>query len=65
LTLTHSAWRQLAAAGDQRAVMSATAAAFYIEHEKEPELNSFLVNLCARSGMGRGAAEEPEAERPD
>jgi len=45
--------------------MSATAAAFYIEHEKEPELNSFLVNLCARSGMGRGAAEEPEAERPD
>jgi hypothetical protein len=55
--------KELGAAGDKRAIRSATSAILYVEHEAEPEMNSFLVNLCARSVMKRGAAAEQEAGR--
>jgi hypothetical protein len=53
--------KDLAAAGDKKALMGATAAILYVESEAEPEMNSFLVNLCARSVMKCGAAAEQEA----
>jgi SEC-C motif-containing protein len=53
--------KELAAAGDKAAMMCATSAILYVEPEAEPQLNSFLVNLCARSMLNRGAAAEPEA----
>jgi len=53
--------RELAAAGDKTAILCATSAILYIEREEEPELNSFLVNLCARSVMKCGDAADQEA----
>ena len=53
--------KELAAAGDKSAIMCATSAIFYVEHEAEPGMNSFLLNLCARSVMKCGAAAEQEA----
>jgi len=53
--------KELAAAGDKSAIMRATSAILYLEHEKEPAMNAFLVNLCARSVMKCGAAAEPQA----
>jgi hypothetical protein len=53
--------KELAAGGDKSAIMCATAAILYLEREAEPEMNSFLVNLCARSVMKCGAAAEQEA----
>ena len=53
--------KELAAAGDKSAVLRATSAMLYVEHEKEPEMNSFLVSLCARSVMKLGAAAEQQA----
>jgi hypothetical protein len=55
--------KDLAAAGDKSAIMSATSAILYVEREAEPEMNSFLLNLCARSVMKCGAAAEHEAGR--
>jgi hypothetical protein len=52
---------ELAAAGDKSASKGATSAILYVEHEAEPEMNSFLVNLCARSVMKGGAIAEQEA----
>ena len=54
--------KELAAAGDKSAMMSATSAILYVEREAEPEMNSFLVNLCARSVMQCRAATEPAAD---
>ncbi len=53
--------RELAAAGDKTAILCATSAIHYIECEAEPEMNSFLVNLCARSVMKCGDAADQEA----
>jgi hypothetical protein len=53
--------KELAAAGDKSAIMCATSAILYVEREAEPEMNSFLVNLCSRSVMKCGAAAEPQA----
>jgi hypothetical protein len=53
--------KELAAAGDKSAMLYATSAILYVERETEPEKNSFLVNLCARSVMKVGAAAQPEA----
>jgi hypothetical protein len=53
--------KELAAAGDKRALMSATSAILYVECEVVPEMNSFLVNLCARSVLKCSAAAEQEA----
>ena len=52
--------KELAAAGDKSAIMCATAAILYVEREAEPEMNTFLINLCARSVMKWGAAAEQE-----
>jgi hypothetical protein len=53
--------KELAAAGDKSAFICATAAILYVEHEAEPEMNSFLLNLCARSVMQCSAAAEQDA----
>jgi hypothetical protein len=53
--------KDLAAMGHKSAVMDATSAILYVEHEEEPQLNSFLVNLCARSVSKCGDAAEQEA----
>jgi len=50
--------KDLAAAGDKTAMMCATSAILYLEHEDEPEMNAFLVNLCARSAIKCAAAAE-------
>jgi hypothetical protein len=57
--------KELAAAGDTSAIMCATSAILYVEREAEPEMNSFLVNLCARSVMRCGAAAGQEAGARD
>jgi hypothetical protein len=48
--------KDLAAAGDKRAVMGATSAILYVERETAPDMNSFLVALCGESIMKLGAA---------
>jgi hypothetical protein len=53
--------KELAAAGDESAIMRATSAILYVEREAEPETNVFLLNLCGRSVMERGAAAEQAA----
>jgi hypothetical protein len=41
--------------------MDATSAIPYVEREMEPEMNSFLLNVCGRSVMHHGAAAEQQA----
>ncbi len=53
--------KDIAATGDKIAAHCVTAAILYVEHETEPELNSFLVNLCARSAMRLSAIGQPQA----
>lgn len=53
--------RELVAAGDKTAILCATTAIHYIESEAEPEMNSFLVTLCARSVMKCTDAADLEA----
>ena len=50
--------KELAAAGDKNAMVCATSAILYVECEAEPEMNAFLINLCARSVAEWGAAAE-------
>ncbi len=54
--------KELAAAGDKSAILGVTSAIFYIEREAEPQMNAFLINLCARSVMKLGAAPQQEAD---
>lgn len=54
--------KELAAADEKSAVVCATSAILYVEHEQEPELNSFLVNLCARSVMSCAPAAEEQGD---
>lgn len=53
--------KELAAAGDKAAALSAASAIVYLNDETEPEQNVFLVNLCSQSLMAI-SAEEPEAD---
>jgi hypothetical protein len=53
--------KELAAAGDKKALACVTSAILYIEREREPEQNAFLINLCARSVSKVGEAAEREA----
>jgi hypothetical protein len=46
--------KDLAALGEKNAVTDVTSTILYVERETEPEANSFLVNLCARSVMKSG-----------
>ncbi len=52
--------KELAAVGDKSAMLCANSAILYVERETEPEMNSFLVNLCARSVLKCGAVAEQE-----
>jgi hypothetical protein len=53
--------KELAIAGDKNALASVTSAILYVEREREPEHNTFLLSLCARSVSKLGEAAEPEA----
>jgi hypothetical protein len=53
--------KQLAGRGDTDAIPCLTSAILYVEQETEPEMNSFLVNVCARSVSKAGAIEEEQA----
>ena len=54
-------WLDKQMADPESAVMCATSAILYVEHEAEPEMNSFLIGLCARSVMKCGGAAERKA----
>lgn len=54
--------KELAAAGDKSAAMCVTSAILYTERETEPELNPFLVNLCARSVMECAPEAQDQAD---
>jgi hypothetical protein len=54
--------KMLAATADKKAVLCATSAILYIECETQPELNSFLINLCSRSVMECGLRADQEAD---
>jgi hypothetical protein len=53
--------KELSDAGHKNASLCATSAIFYVEREKEPELNTFLINLCARSVLKGDATAEHDA----
>jgi hypothetical protein len=53
--------KDLAAAGHKKASMCVTSAILYVKRETEPEMNVFLINVCARSVMKCGVIAEQEA----
>ena len=53
--------KELVATGDRSAILCATSAIIYVERETEAHLNTFLVNLCAKSVMNFAAAADPNA----
>lgn len=54
--------KDLTVAGDKSAVTCVTSAILYTERETDPELNSFLVNLCARSVMKCAPEAQDQAD---
>ncbi len=60
--------KRLFDAGEKKAAYYLSSAISYVEHEDDPSLNTFLINLCAKSlsnlGTGAGGEAKPGESAP-